>query len=58
MDIVSFQIGLETKKRLNQLKIHPREPYNDVIKRLLDHYEKEEGEKYPTIIFKCPAGVI
>ena len=42
MSKTTVQIDLETKKRLDKLKVHPRKPYNDVIKRLLDHYEKTE----------------
>ena len=29
----------EVHSRLTSLKVHPREPFNDVIKRLLDFYE-------------------
>jgi predicted CopG family antitoxin len=28
------------KKKLERLKVHPREPFNDVIKRLIEFYEK------------------
>ena len=37
----TIHISEETKKELEQLKIHHREPYEDVIKRLL----KERREK-------------
>lgn len=30
----------KVKKRLKDLKIHPREPYNDVLKRILDKVEE------------------
>ena len=39
----TIQIDIEIKKRLDQLKVHPREPYNDVIKRLLDHYQSSKS---------------
>lgn len=31
-----IRLSLETKEQLEALKIHPRESYNDVIKRLLE----------------------
>jgi len=37
----TIHISKETKERLDALKVHRREPYEDVIKRLLDFYEKE-----------------
>jgi predicted CopG family antitoxin len=36
MEITTIQISVETKKKLEQAKIHPRETYEDVIKRLLE----------------------
>ncbi|MGC8936753.1 MAG: DUF7557 family protein [Candidatus Methanomethylicaceae archaeon] len=30
----------ETKKALDELKVHPREPYEDVIKRLIEKCRK------------------
>ena len=36
----TIQISKETKEELDGLKIHPREPYNDVLKRLLVSYEE------------------
>jgi len=32
----------EVKKRLDKIKLHPREPYNDVIKRIIDEIEKRK----------------
>ena len=29
-----------TKKELDKLKIHPRETYGDIVKRLIEKYEK------------------
>jgi len=34
-------ISNDVKMRLDKLKVIPREPYNDVIKKLLDKHEKE-----------------
>ena len=31
----------ETKKRLELIKQHPRETYDDIISRLLDQYDKK-----------------
>jgi len=36
MEITTIQISVETKKKLEKAKIHPRETYEDVIKRLLE----------------------
>ena len=35
MQIPCLRVNPSTKERLDQLKIHPRESYNDVIERLL-----------------------
>jgi len=32
----TMAITKETKEQLDKLKVHPREPYEDVIKRLLE----------------------
>ena len=37
---VSLDSG--TVEKLKKFKVHPREPVEDVLKRLLDAYEKEE----------------
>ena len=39
MKLTSIQISMETKKKLDQKKIHPRESYESVIIRTL-----EEGD--------------
>ena len=36
----TIQISEETKASLDSLKVHPREPYEDVIKRLLQKVMK------------------
>ena len=41
MEITTIQISVETKGRLEKAKIHPRETYEDVIKRLLDKKGKD-----------------
>jgi len=38
----SILVHVKTYNLLRQLKIHPREPFNEVILRLLDVYEKYE----------------
>jgi len=38
----TVQISKETKAKLDRLKVHPREPYEDVIKRLIEKCKKEE----------------
>ena len=32
----TIAVSNETKEKLDELKIHPREPYEDVIKRLIE----------------------
>ncbi|PKL61449.1 MAG: hypothetical protein CVV31_11205 [Methanomicrobiales archaeon HGW-Methanomicrobiales-2] len=36
-DTSSIKISTELKYRLNSLKVHPRETYNDLIGRLVSH---------------------
>jgi hypothetical protein len=36
----TIRVSAATKKRLDELKIHPREPYEDVVKRLIEKCEK------------------
>jgi len=38
--MTTIHISKETKEKLDKLKIHPREPVGDVVKRLLDKLEK------------------
>lgn len=38
----TIALNSETKKRLEFIKVHPRETFDDVIKRLLDFYEKNQ----------------
>ena len=35
----TIKVTRELKERLDRLKVHPREPYNDVIGRLIDERE-------------------
>ena len=36
----SIRIGRDTIEELKKLKIHPRETYDDVIRRLIEFYKK------------------
>ena len=40
MSTTTIHVSRETKEKLDSLKVHPREPYEDVIVRLLQFYEK------------------
>jgi predicted CopG family antitoxin len=40
-----IRIGKDTKEELKRLKIHPRETYDDVIKRLIEEYKRSRHEK-------------
>ena len=35
-----IRISRDTKEELRKLKIHPRETYDDVIRRLIEAYRK------------------
>ena len=35
VEITTVKLSKRTKKELDRLKVHPREPYEDVIKRLI-----------------------
>ncbi|MEM2560586.1 MAG: hypothetical protein QXH97_01950 [Candidatus Bathyarchaeia archaeon] len=39
-----IKVSEETKKKLDKLKIHFRETYEDVIKRLIESYEKMKAK--------------
>ena len=39
--VTAIQIDNELKERLNHLKIHPRESYNDLISRLIGSYSPD-----------------
>ena len=43
--VTTVQIDDDLKKRLNLLKIHPRESYNDLISRLIDSYSPETASR-------------
>lgn len=49
MASTTIKIDTELKDRLNTLKIHPRESYNDVIKRLVAIAVDEEPLSQETI---------
>ncbi len=39
-EITTIKLSKRTKKELNRFKVHPREPYEDVIKKLIAEREK------------------
>ena len=43
--VTTLQIDNELKERLNHLKIHPRESYNDLISRLIDSYSPDVASR-------------
>ncbi|MCL5681229.1 MAG: hypothetical protein M1515_04190, partial [Candidatus Thermoplasmatota archaeon] len=43
--VTTVQIDNELKERLNRLKIHPRESYNDLISRLIDSYSPDVASR-------------
>jgi len=38
----TIKISEEIKTKLDEIKIHPRETYDDVIRRLVNFYEKHK----------------
>lgn len=52
----SIQIEKETKKRLDKLKNHPRETYNEVLARLLNTAQ-EDDVLSPTTIKNIEEGL-
>lgn len=36
----TIKVSEEVKRRLDEVKVHPRETYDDVIRRLVEFYEK------------------
>lgn len=49
-DETTIMIAMADKARLDKLKVHRREPYRDVIKRLLDQADKVGPAKGPMYI--------
>lgn len=49
MSKTTIQIGSELKDILERLKIHPREPYSDVIARLISLYSESTEEILKTV---------
>ncbi|PWR73506.1 hypothetical protein ACKUB1_04885 [Methanospirillum stamsii] len=43
MGTTTIQVGTETKEKLNGLKIHPRETYDELINRLADAAYDDES---------------
>jgi predicted transcriptional regulator len=43
--VTTVQIDNELKERLNRLKIHRRESYNDLISRLIDSYSPDVASR-------------
>ncbi len=46
----TIAIAVEDKARLDKLKVHRREPYRDVVRRVLDQIEKTGGLRGPQYI--------
>ena len=46
----TIQVDKITKSKLEALKIHPRETYNEVLKRIISEMAEEEEELSPQAI--------
>lgn len=46
--ITTVSLNDETKKALQELKVHPRESYNDLLKRLISKIKNEQSERIQT----------
>jgi len=44
---INIKLDPETHRRLEKLKIIPQEPFDSVVRRLLDFYEQHQAEKKP-----------
>jgi len=40
--LLGIKISTNVKEKLDKLKIHPREPYTEVIQRLIDYMDQQE----------------
>jgi len=45
MEYTSIKISNKTKEVLKKLKIHPRQPYEEVISMLIKSYKEVKNEK-------------
>lgn len=41
--VTSIQLENKTKSRLDKMKVFPKESYNDVVNRLINVVEEDEG---------------
>ena len=44
----TIKISEEIKTKLDEIKIHPRETYDDIIRRLVDFYERHKEKNMTT----------
>jgi predicted CopG family antitoxin len=40
----SVKLGKDILQRLKQLKVHPRETYDDVVRRLIEQWKSTQSE--------------
>ncbi|WP_214041478.1 hypothetical protein [Methanoculleus sp.] len=57
-DTSSIKISTELKYRLNGLKVHPRETYNDLIGRLVSHAHESQLPTHIPLIYVRVRGEI
>jgi len=38
MNITTIRVNIETKKKLEKLKLHPRESFEEVLERLVENF--------------------
>jgi len=44
---INIKVTEEIRIRLDHLKAHPRQPYWEIIKKLLDYMDKQELTSHP-----------
>jgi len=44
METTTIQVNESTKKMLDKIKVHHRESYNELLRRLAESYSKEDKE--------------
>ena len=43
--VTTLQVSRELKAELDKLKVHPRETYEDVLRRLVEAYKEREAHE-------------
>jgi len=47
VDTTTIRVQIKTQEEMDNIKVHPRETYDDVIRRLLMAFEMEDSRDIP-----------